>query len=206
MAGANAAKRAPSSKMTVKKMASSAKKAPAKSPAKASKVKLSVVGADTPATFNGKDLGVGMPAPAFKLKSTDGEVSLMKMKGRPFVLYFYPKDDTSGCTAEACNFRSALPDFSKMGISIIGVSKDNVASHEKFKKKFGLNFPLAYDESGKTCVDYGTWIEKSLYGRKYMAIDRATFLIDGKGIIRAVWRNVSVPGHIDHVKKAAAAL
>jgi len=210
MASASASKKTNLSKLAVKKIASAVKKTPAKPivakpTQKTSKVKLSVV--TKPVSIGGEDLGVGMPAPAFKLKATNiGEVSLAKMKGKAFVLYFYPKDETSGCTAEACNFRTAMPNFSKMGITVIGISKDNLTSHERFKKKFDLNFPLAYDENGKTCVDYGVWGERSLYGRKYMGIERSTFLIDSKGIIRAIWRGVSVPGHVDQVKKAAAAL
>jgi len=159
------------------------------------------------AIVKGVALSVGMPAPNFKLPATDiGEVSLAKLKGRPFVLYFYPKDDTSGCTAEACGFRDALPKFSKLGLTVIGVSKDGLESHTKFKRKFDIDFTLASDIDGKVCEDYGAWIEKSMYGRKYMGIDRATFLIDDKGIVRAVWRHVSVPGHVDQVRKAALEL
>jgi peroxiredoxin Q/BCP len=149
----------------------------------------------------------GNKAPAFKLPATDiGAADTAALKGKIFVLYFYPKDDTSGCTAEACGFRDALPQFGKLGVTIIGLSKDNLASHEKFKKKYGLTFPLASDETGEVCEAYGTWVEKSMYGRKYMGIERATFLIDGKGVIRNVWRKVSVPGHVDEVRKAIAAL
>ena len=110
------------------------------------------------------------------------------------VLYFYPKDDTPGCTAEACAFRDALPDFSKVKAAIIGISRDSVASHAKFKTKFGLPFPLASDEDGKVCQAYGVWVEKSMYGKKYMGIERSTFLIDAKGVIRNVWRKVKVDG------------
>jgi peroxiredoxin Q/BCP len=122
------------------------------------------------------------------------------------VLYFYPKDDTSGCTKEACGFRDAEPDFSGVKAAVIGVSRDSVASHDKFKTKHGLNFALASDEDGKVCEAYGTWVEKSMYGRKYMGIDRATFLIDGQGVIRRVWRKVKVPGHVEEVLAAAQAL
>jgi peroxiredoxin Q/BCP len=150
---------------------------------------------------------VGDKAPAFTL-STDGggEISLDDFRGKPVVLYFYPKDDTSGCTAEACAFRDALPDFSKVKAEIIGISRDPVKKHDQFKKKYALNFPLASDEEGKTCEAYGTWVEKSMYGRKYMGIERSTFLIDGKGVIREVWRKVKVPGHAEAVLKAAQAL
>jgi thioredoxin-dependent peroxiredoxin len=122
------------------------------------------------------------------------------------VLYFYPKDDTSGCTAEACAFRDALPDFSKVKAQVIGISRDSVASHDKFKQKYKLPFPLASDEDGKVCRAYGVWVEKSMYGRKYMGIERSTFLIDGKGVVRAIWRKVKVPGHAEAVLDTARAL
>lgn len=152
-------------------------------------------------------LEVGDKAPSFTL-STDGggKISLKDCKGETVILYFYPKDDTSGCTAEACAFRDALPDFSNAKAKVIGVSKDPVKKHDKFKEKYDLTFPLASDEDGKVCEAYGTWVEKSMYGRKYMGIERSTFLIDGKGVIRAIWRKVKVPGHVDEVLKAAQEL
>jgi peroxiredoxin Q/BCP len=150
---------------------------------------------------------VGDKAPSFTLPADGGgKVSLKGLKGKTVVLYFYPKDDTSGCTAEACAFRDALPDFSKVKAEIIGISRDPVKSHDKFKAKYDLPFPLASDEDGKVCEAYGTWVEKSMYGRKYMGIERSTFLVDGKGVIRHVWRKVKVPGHADAVLKAAQAL
>lgn len=152
-------------------------------------------------------IDVGDKAPAFTLPTDGGgEISLDDFRGTPVVLYFYPKDDTSGCTAEACAFRDSLPDFSKMKAEIVGISRDPVKKHDKFKEKYALNFPLASDEEGKVCEAYGTWVEKSMYGRKYMGIERATFLIDGKGVIRNVWRKVKVPGHAEEVLKAAQAL
>jgi len=152
-------------------------------------------------------VNVGDKAPSFTLPADGGgKVSLKDLKGKAVVLYFYPKDDTSGCTAEACAFRDALPDFSKVKAEIIGISRDPVKSHDKFKAKYDLSFPLASDEDGKVCEAYGTWVEKSMYGRKYMGIERSTFLIDGKGVIRNVWRKVKVPGHADEVLKAAQAL
>jgi peroxiredoxin Q/BCP len=152
-------------------------------------------------------VNVGDKAPSFTLPSdSGGKVSLKDFKGKTVVLYFYPKDDTSGCTAEACAFRDALPDFSKVDAEIVGISRDPVKKHDKFKAKYELNFPLASDEDGAVCDAYGTWVEKSMYGRKYMGIERATFLIDGKGVVREVWRKVKVPGHADEVLKAAAAL
>jgi peroxiredoxin Q/BCP len=150
---------------------------------------------------------VGDKAPDFTLPSDGGgKVSLKALKGKAVVLYFYPKDDTSGCTAESCAFRDALPNFSKAMAEIIGISRDSVASHDKFKAKYSLTFPLAADEEGKVCEAYGTWVEKSMYGRKYMGIERSTFLIDAKGVVRNVWRKVKVPGHAEAVLEAAAAL
>ena len=152
-------------------------------------------------------LDVGDKAPTFTLPTDGGgDISLKDLNGETVILYFYPKDDTSGCTAEACAFRDALPDFSKVNATVIGVSKDPVKKHDKFKNKYDLTFPLASDEDGKVCDAYGTWVEKSMYGRKYMGIDRSTFLIDGNGVIRAIWRKVKVPGHVDEVLKATQAL
>jgi len=152
-------------------------------------------------------LKIGDKAPAFTLKTSGGgKISLSALKGQRIVLYFYPKDDTSGCTAEACGFRDAMPDFKKLGAAVIGVSRDSVASHDKFTDKYDLNFPLGADESGKTTEDYGVWVEKSMYGRKYMGIERATFLIDEKGVLRGIWRKVKVPGHVAEVAKAIKAL
>ncbi|MDX2102300.1 MAG: thioredoxin-dependent thiol peroxidase [Alphaproteobacteria bacterium] len=150
---------------------------------------------------------VGQPAPAFTMPTDGGgTVSLSDLAGKIVVLYFYPKDDTSGCTAEACDFRDNLAQFNSVGAVVIGVSKDSVASHDKFKKKHGLTFTLASDAEGETCERYGTWVQKSMYGRTYMGIDRATFLIDGTGTVRQIWRKVKVPGHVAAVKKAIDAL
>ena len=149
----------------------------------------------------------GKKAPDFNA-ATDGgrKLKLSDLRGKPVVLYFYPKDDTSGCTAEACGFRDSLPNFGKLKAQVIGVSKDSADKHDKFKKKYGLNFPLVSDGDGKICEKYGTWIEKSLYGRKYMGIDRATFLIDNNGVVRKVWRKVKVNGHVAEVEEALKAL
>jgi peroxiredoxin Q/BCP len=150
---------------------------------------------------------VGDKAPDFTLpRDGGGTVSLKALKGKAVVLYFYPKDDTSGCTAEACAFRDALPDFSKVKAEVIGISRDSVESHDKFKKKYQLPFPLASDEDGKVCQAYGVWAEKSMYGRKYMGIERSTFLIDGKGVVRGAWRKVNVPGHAEAVLEAVRAV
>ncbi len=148
----------------------------------------------------------GDKAPDFTLPTdANGKVSLSKLKGKKVILYFYPKDDTSGCTAEACGFRDNLPKFGKSDAVVIGISRDSVASHDKFKKKYDLPFTLASDEDGKVCEAYGTWVEKSMYGRKYMGIERATFLIDAKGAIRNIWRKVKVAGHVEEVLAAAKA-
>jgi peroxiredoxin Q/BCP len=149
----------------------------------------------------------GDKAPDFTLPTDGGgKLSLSKLRGKKVILYFYPKDDTSGCTAEACGFRDNLPKFGKTDAMVIGVSRDSVASHDKFKKKHELPFTLAADEDGKVCEAYGTWVEKSMYGRKYMGIERATFLIDDKGVIRNVWRKVKVGGHVEEVLTAAKAI
>jgi peroxiredoxin Q/BCP len=152
-------------------------------------------------------LKIGDKAPDFTLPTDGGgTISLKAQRGKNVIVYFYPKDDTSGCTAEACGFRDALPNFSKVKAQVIGISKDSVEKHDKFKKKYGLTFPLVSDEDGKICEKYGTWIEKSLYGRKYMGIERATFLIDKTGTVAKVWHKVKVPGHVDEVLKALKAL
>lgn len=152
-------------------------------------------------------LDVGDKAPLFTLPSdSGGKVALKELKGKTVILYFYPKDDTSGCTAEACAFRDLLPDFSKIDAAVLGVSRDTVKSHDGFKAKYKLTFPLLSDEDGKVCEAYGVWVEKSMYGRKYMGIERTTFLIDGKGVIREIWHRVKVPGHATEVLDAVKAL
>ncbi len=149
---------------------------------------------------------IGKKAPAFKGQTSDGPVSLSSLKGLNVVLYFYPKDDTSGCTKEACAFRDLLPKFKKMDAVVLGVSKDTLAKHEKFAAKYDLPFPLISDEDGSLCESFGVWVEKSMYGRKYMGIERATYLIDKAGIIRNIWRKVKVPGHADEVLKSVKEL
>jgi peroxiredoxin Q/BCP len=149
----------------------------------------------------------GKNAPDFTAPTDGGgKLKLSDLRGKPVVLYFYPKDDTPGCTTEACGFRDSAVAFKKLKAQIVGVSKDSVARHDKFKAKYKLNFPLVSDEDGKVCAKYGTWIEKSLYGRKYMGIDRATFLIDKDGKVAKVWRKVKVSGHVDEVEEALKAL
>lgn len=145
-------------------------------------------------------LNVGDSAPDFTLPTDgDGELTLSELKGKNIILYFYPKDDTPGCTKEACGFNDMLSQFKALDAKIIGISKDSTTKHDKFKHKYGLNFTLVSDEECEVCEKYGTWIEKSMYGRKYMGIDRATFLIDSKGKIVQIWRKVKVPGHVDEV-------
>lgn len=148
----------------------------------------------------------GSPAPQFTLESTAGPVSLTGYAGRKLVLYFYPKDDTSGCTTEAQQFTALTADFARADTAILGVSKDSLAKHAKFIAKYDLAIPLASDPEGATIEAYGSWVEKALYGRKYMGIDRSTFLIGRDGRIAALWRKVKVAGHADAVLKAAQAL
>lgn len=153
------------------------------------------------------ELKIGDKAPDFTLPTDGGgQVKLSALKGKVVVVYFYPKDNTSGCTKEACGFNDMLPKFGKLKGEIIGISKDSVASHDRFKQKYGLDFALGADLDGKVCAAYGTWVEKTLYGRKYMGIERATFLIDAKGVIRGLWRKVKVPGHVEEVLAAAKEL
>ena len=149
----------------------------------------------------------GQPAPDFEM-ATDGggSVSLSDLAGRKVVLYFYPKDDTPGCTKEACAFRDSFPEFTGLDAVVIGVSKDSVARHDRFKAKHDLPFTLAADLDGGVCDAYGTWVEKSMYGRKFMGIERATFLIDKTGVIRGIWRKVRVAGHVEKVLEAVRVL
>jgi thioredoxin-dependent peroxiredoxin len=152
-------------------------------------------------------LAIGDHAPDFTLPTDGGgSITLSALRGRTVILYFYPKDDTPGCTTQACGFRDALPDFSAAQAVVIGLSKDSVAAHDKFRAKHALGFTLAADTEGKVVERYDAWVEKSLYGRKYMGIDRCTFLIDGTGVIRGIWHKVKVAGHVEAVLKAAQAL
>ncbi len=145
-------------------------------------------------------LKIGNKAPDFKLKSDAGEtISLKDYKGKKVILYFYPKDMTSGCTAEACDFRDNIKKFEKKNAVVIGVSADDTASHQKFKDKYNLPYTLLSDETKKMLADYGVWQEKSMYGRKYMGIARTTFVIDEKGKIEKVFEKVKVEGHIEEI-------
>jgi peroxiredoxin Q/BCP len=149
----------------------------------------------------------GDRAPDFEMPATgDRRVSLSSLAGKPFILYFYPKADTPGCTKEACAFQEALPQLGKLGLDVIGVSKDKLPAIEKFAAKYNLSFPLASDAETGVAEAYGTWTEKSMYGRTYMGMERSTFLIDRDGRIAKAWRKVSVPKHAEQVMAAAAAL
>ncbi len=149
----------------------------------------------------------GKKAPDFKLQGDDGaSIHLAKLKGHPVVLYFYPKDDTSGCTAEAKDFSCLAGEFASVGAQIIGISPDSTKSHQKFKAKHELAIKLAADEDKAVATGYGVWVEKSMYGRKYMGVERSTFLIDKAGRIAKSWRKVKVPGHAEDVLAAVKAL
>ena len=152
------------------------------------------------------ELKQGDTAPLFTLPTDDGEVSLTALRGKPVVLYVYPKDDTSGCTVEAQDFTRLHKAFEKAGAVVIGLSKDSVKSHAKFRAKYELTHALASDEALEVLQAYGLWGEKTLYGRKYMGAERATFLIDREGRIVQVWRKVKIDGHADAVLKAATTL
>lgn len=152
-------------------------------------------------------LDTGSKAPDFMLPGNEGKtLSLHDFKGKNLVLYFYPKDDTPGCTTEAKDFTAMAQDFAEANTVVVGISKDTVAKHDKFITKHDLNVLLASDEEGKTIEDYGVWVEKNMYGRKYMGIERSTFLIDSDGMVQQIWRKVRVKGHVEKVLEAAKAL
>jgi len=152
-------------------------------------------------------IGPGDTAPDFDLPAAGGgRIRLADLRGRAVVLYFYPKDDTPGCTKESQGFSEAAADFAAAGAVVVGVSKDSLASHDKFKAKYGLALELGSDPEGAVIAAYGAWVEKSMYGKTYMGIDRSTFLIDGTGRLVRAWRKVKVPGHVAEVLKAAQAL
>ena len=149
----------------------------------------------------------GDSVPDVTLQAMDGRtISPADFRGNKLVLYFYPKDDTSGCTREAQDFSALAGEFEKAGVWVLGVSKDDSKSHAKFAGKYDLKVPLASDADGSVCQAFGTWIEKSMYGRKYMGIERATFLVDRDGVVKRVWRKVKVPGHAEEVLAAAREL
>ena len=155
----------------------------------------------------GEGLAAGDKAPSFKITTDSGEtLTSASLKGSPYILYFYPKDDTSGCTKEAIDFSQNLKKFDRLGVTVLGVSKDSLESHAKFRKKHKLKIALGSDPATKMADDWGVWGEKTLYGRKYMGMERATFLVDAKGVIKQAWRKVKVPGHVEAVLQAAEAL
>ena len=152
-------------------------------------------------------LSAGDSAPSFRIASDGGEtLSSSSLKGAPYVIYFYPKDDTSGCTKQAIGFSESLKKFEKLGIGVIGISKDSLESHAKFRKKHKLKIALGSDPETKMAKDWSVWGEKSLYGRKYMGMERATFLVNAKGVIEQAWHKVKVPGHVEAVLAAAKTL
>ena len=151
-------------------------------------------------------LQVGDKAPSFTLPSPGGEVGLTDYDAHNVVLYFYPRDDTPGCTTEAQDFTRLAPEFDALDTKVLGVSKDSVAKHEKFAGKYDLGVTLLSDASGTVCEDYGVWVEKKMYGKTSMGIERATFLIDGQGVIREIWRKVKVAGHAEAVLEATRKL
>lgn len=152
------------------------------------------------------DLSEGAASPDFELAGASGPVKLADFAGKPLVVYFYPKDDTTGCTKEAQDFTALAAEFEKAGVALLGVSKDSLASHAKFTAKYDLAVPLASDPEGKMIEAYGSWVEKNMYGRKYMGIERSTFLIDASGKLARTWRKVKVPGHAAEVLQAAQTL
>ncbi|WBQ11566.1 thioredoxin-dependent thiol peroxidase [Hyphomonadaceae bacterium ML37] len=153
------------------------------------------------------DIKAGDKAPGFTAPADGGrEVSLAQFAGKPIVLYFYPKDDTPGCTKQAIGFSELADDFAAAGAVVVGVSKDTAAKHDKFRDKHGLKVILASDAEGDMCERYGVWVEKSMYGKTYLGIERATFLIGADGKVARVWRKVKVPGHVEEVLEAARAL
>jgi len=173
----------------------------------ASRVKVGKVGAGTTANAKAAGPAPGDKVPDFTLATDTGtDVSRASLKGQAYVLYFYPKDDTSGCTREAIDFTAAAAKFARLGIQVVGVSKDSLASHAKFRAKHKLKLTLASDPDVAAAKAFGVWGEKSLYGRKYMGVERATFLADANGKIVETWRKVKVPGHVEAVLAAAKKL
>ena len=150
-------------------------------------------------------IGEGDKAPALTVEASDGSKINLAAPGQPLVLYFYPKDDTSGCTREAQDFTALASEFEKAGVKVVGVSRDPIKSHEKFIGKYSLAVPLASDADGRISEAFGTWVEKSMYGRKYMGMERATYLIGADGRVLKVWRKVKVPKHAEEVLKVASA-
>jgi peroxiredoxin Q/BCP len=152
------------------------------------------------------EVAIGKKVPAFAAATTGGKLKSKDLSGAPYVLYFYPKDDTPGCTTEGHDFRDRLPRFERLGVRVLGVSRDTLASHEKFRTKHGLTFDLISDPDEALCRQFDVIKEKNMYGRKTLGIERSTFLVDAKGVLRGEWRKVKVPGHVDEVLAAAESL
>ncbi len=153
------------------------------------------------------ELAIGDAAPGFDLESDGGgRISLDALKGKPVVVYFYPKDNTPGCTTEAIAFSGLIEEFERLGITVVGLSPDTAKKHDSFIAKHNLSIRLAADTGKEAAQAYGVWVEKSLYGKKYMGVERSTFLVDSTGKIAQIWRNVKVPGHAEAVLEAARAL
>jgi peroxiredoxin Q/BCP len=212
-AAKKSAQRKTAKKKAAKKVAARGKKAAPKKRAAVKKASAksaarSIDGARKPSAIAPQAASfVGKAAPPFTLPTGDGKtISLSEFRGQRVLLYFYPKDDTPGCTAQACALRDNMDQFAKANTIVIGVSKDDVLSHRRFKDKYQLNFLLASDKDTGVSEKYGVWVEKNMYGRRYMGIQRSTFLIDENGIVRAEWRKVSVPDHARDVRDALAAL
>jgi len=210
MATSKKTTKSPAPKPAAKKPSAKVSKAPvkAKSAVKAkpaaAKAKPAAAKASASATKGAVD--VGGRAPSFKLNDQNGkELSSASLAGSPYVLYFYPKDDTTGCTKEACGFRDSFRSFGKLA-RVIGVSPDSEASHARFAGKYGLPFTLLADPDKKLANAYGVWVKKQNYGREYLGISRSTFVVDGKGVVRNAWRSVRVDGHVDAVLDAVKAL
>lgn len=145
-------------------------------------------------------ISIGSKAPDFKIQIEDGtNFTLSDYLGQKVIVYFYPKDNTPGCTTEACDFRESIAQFNQLNCKVLGISRDSVATHVKFKEKYNLNFPLGADEDGTVCQLYGVWVQKSMFGKKYFGVNRATFLIDEDGIVKHIWPNVSVSSHIKDI-------
>jgi thioredoxin-dependent peroxiredoxin len=194
----------PSAKKVTKAAAKPVKAKPA---AKPEKTKASKPQTASKPAAKSAGIDAGSRAPSFTLKDQSGKtLSSSALAGSPYVLYFYPKDDTSGCTAQACGFRDSFPAFGRTKVRVIGVSPDSEASHAKFAAKYGLPFTLLADPDKVLASAYGVWAKKQNYGREYMGIVRSTFVVDGKGVVQKVWRGVKVPGHIDKVLESIKAL
>jgi peroxiredoxin Q/BCP len=204
------AKAKPAAKSQSKPAAKTNRKAPARIKAKARKASTAPASKPKRATSPAaapKAIGEGDRVPSFELEDQSGErVSSAALEGEPYVLYFYPKDDTPGCTVEACGFRDSLPNFTARGVRVIGISPDSVQSHARFREKHGLTFTLLSDPEKQLAQAFGVWVPKQNYGREYMGIERSTFIVDPKGVVHRAWKGVRVPGHVDQVLDAVRAL